>query len=172
MFSRSKQLEEVETAVLEANSNCDDTVSSISSASPVKESTEPRSKRTIRRPAYWLEMRGMKNSVNKSSEENGIYHCQSKAKLIFFSVFSVRDWFVPERHAAIQPKITSLLVLLMYQRKLTSASAQIWVQFSDITQFLLSDLSVNYSVTKLSSICRRGKCKSYTNHIRNKLQGL
>lgn len=78
MFSRSKQLEEVETAVLEVNSNCDDTVSSVSSASPegpVKESAEPRSKRAIRRPAYWLEMRGMKSSVNKSSEKNGIYHC-------------------------------------------------------------------------------------------------
>ncbi|XP_032911440.1 zinc finger protein 512 isoform X2 [Catharus ustulatus] len=78
---KSKQLEEVETAVLEVNSNCDDTVSSVSSASPegpVKESAEPRSKRAIRRPAYWLEMRGMKNSVNKSSEKNGKQETETK----------------------------------------------------------------------------------------------
>ncbi|XP_061206270.1 zinc finger protein 512 isoform X1 [Neopsephotus bourkii] len=69
---KSKQFEEVETTVLGLNSRYDETVSSISSAAPkgqVNGSTESRSKRTIRRPAYWLEMRGIKNSVNKSSEK-------------------------------------------------------------------------------------------------------
>ncbi|XP_054678798.1 zinc finger protein 512 isoform X8 [Grus americana] len=67
---KSKQFEEVETTVLGLNSNYDETVSNISSASPkgrVNGSAESRSKRTIRRPAYWLEMRGIKNSINKSS---------------------------------------------------------------------------------------------------------
>ncbi|RMB94035.1 hypothetical protein DUI87_29488 [Hirundo rustica rustica] len=80
---KSKQLEEVETSVLEVNSNCDDTVTNISSASskgPVNGSVEPRSKRTIRRPAYWLEMRGMKNSVNKSSEKKGEVLLKGKRK--------------------------------------------------------------------------------------------
>ncbi|NWW95963.1 ZN512 protein, partial [Rhynochetos jubatus] len=61
----------VETAVLGLSSHCDEPVSSIPSAtleSQVNGSTEPRSKRTIRRPAYWLEMRGVKTSVNGSSE--------------------------------------------------------------------------------------------------------
>ncbi|KAL9865001.1 zinc finger protein 512 isoform 1-T1 [Geothlypis trichas] len=68
---KSKQLEEVETAVGGVNSDSEDTVTNVSPASPVNGSAEPRSKRTIRRPAYWLEMRGMKNSVNKSSENKG-----------------------------------------------------------------------------------------------------
>ncbi|KAM4903540.1 zinc finger protein 512 isoform 2-T2 [Sylvia borin] len=72
---KSKQLEEEEEAAVPGvNSTCDDTDTNISSASPegpVNGSAEPRSKRTIRRPAYWLEMRGMKNSVNKSSEKKG-----------------------------------------------------------------------------------------------------
>lgn len=92
MSSRSKQLEEVETTVLGVNSNYDDTVTNISSASPkgpVNGSAEPRSKRTIRRPAYWLEMRGMKNSVNKSSEKKGTYHCSRQ------NCFSL--WFFCER---------------------------------------------------------------------------
>lgn len=75
-FSRSKQPEEGEAAVPEVNNNSDDTDTNISSASPeapVNGSAEPRSKRTIRRPAYWLEMRGMKNSANKSAEKKGIY---------------------------------------------------------------------------------------------------
>ncbi|NWI31832.1 ZN512 protein, partial [Sula dactylatra] len=62
----------VETTVLGLNSNYAETVSNISSASPksqVNGSAESRSKRTIRRPAYWLEMRGIKNSINKSSEK-------------------------------------------------------------------------------------------------------
>lgn len=83
MFSRPKQLEEVETAVGGVNSDSEDTVTNVSPASPVNGSAEPRSKRTIRRPAYWLEMRGMKNSVNKSSENKGICHWWSEAKLIF-----------------------------------------------------------------------------------------
>lgn len=104
MFSRSKQLEEVEAAVVGVNSDSEETVTNISSASPkspVNGSAEPRSKRTIRRPAYWLEMRGMKNSVNKSSEKNGIYHCWSKAKLIFSLVLQWEINFAHERHAAI-----------------------------------------------------------------------
>ncbi|XP_077032491.1 zinc finger protein 512 isoform X2 [Agelaius phoeniceus] len=68
---KSKPPEEVEAAVVGVSSASDDTVTNISPASPVNGSAEPRSKRTIRRPAYWLEMRGMKNSVNKSSEKKG-----------------------------------------------------------------------------------------------------
>ncbi|XP_075000740.1 zinc finger protein 512 isoform X9 [Calonectris borealis] len=71
---KSKQFEVVETTVLGLNSNYDETVSNISSASPksrVNGSAESRSKRTIRRPAYWLAMRGIKNSINKSSEKKG-----------------------------------------------------------------------------------------------------
>uniref|UniRef100_U3I7Z3 Zinc finger protein 512 n=1 Tax=Anas platyrhynchos platyrhynchos TaxID=8840 RepID=U3I7Z3_ANAPP len=70
IFSRSKQFEEVETTVLGLNSNYDEATSNVSSGSPktqVNGSGESRSKRTIRRPAYWLEMRGIKNSINKSS---------------------------------------------------------------------------------------------------------
>lgn len=52
----------------------------------------------------------------------------------------------------IEPKITSLLVLLMYREKLISATAQVWVQFSDITQFLLSDLSVKIITLWLNSV--------------------
>ncbi|XP_027525252.1 zinc finger protein 512 isoform X1 [Corapipo altera] len=80
---KSKQFEEVETTVLGVNSNYDDTVSNISSASPkgpVNGSTESRSKRTIRRPAYWLEMRGVKNSVNKSPEKKGEVSLKGKRK--------------------------------------------------------------------------------------------
>ncbi|NXT19815.1 ZN512 protein, partial [Syrrhaptes paradoxus] len=61
----------VETTVPGLNSDCE-TVSDTSSASRkgrVNGSAESRSKRTIRRPAYWLEMRGIKNSVNRSSEK-------------------------------------------------------------------------------------------------------
>lgn len=90
MFSRSKQLEEVETAVPGVTSDCEDTETNISCASPegpVNGSAEPRSKRTIRRPAYWLEMRGMKNNVSKSAEKKGISHCWSKAKLFFSLIF-------------------------------------------------------------------------------------
>ncbi|XP_053792880.1 zinc finger protein 512 isoform X3 [Vidua chalybeata] len=80
---KSKQLEEVEAAVVGVNSDSEDTVTNISSASPkspVNGSAEPRSKRTIRRPAYWLEMRGMKNSVNKSSEKKGEVLLKGKRK--------------------------------------------------------------------------------------------
>ncbi|XP_065486625.1 zinc finger protein 512 isoform X3 [Caloenas nicobarica] len=69
---KSEQIEEVETAVPGLNSSCDETVSDGSSASlksQVNGNAEPRSKRTIRRPTYWLEMSGVKSSVNKSSEE-------------------------------------------------------------------------------------------------------
>ncbi|XP_032538614.1 zinc finger protein 512 isoform X2 [Chiroxiphia lanceolata] len=79
----SKQFEEVETTVPEVNSNYDDTVSNVSSASPkgpVNGSPESRSKRTIRRPAYWLEMRGVKNSANKSPEKNGEVLLKGKRK--------------------------------------------------------------------------------------------
>nr|XP_026654537.1 zinc finger protein 512 isoform X2 [Zonotrichia albicollis] len=68
---KPKPAEEVEAAVVGVNSDSEDTVTTISPASPVNGSAEPRSKRTIRRPAYWLEMRGMKNSVSKSSEKKG-----------------------------------------------------------------------------------------------------
>ncbi|XP_037988217.1 zinc finger protein 512 isoform X2 [Motacilla alba alba] len=80
---KSKQLEEVEAAVVGANSDSEDTVTNISPASPngpVNGSAEPRSKRTIRRPAYWLEMRGMKNSVSKSSEKKGEVLLKGKRK--------------------------------------------------------------------------------------------
>ncbi|KAM6404747.1 zinc finger protein 512 isoform 6-T6 [Pluvialis apricaria] len=82
----SKQFEEVETTVLGLNSNYDETVSNISSASPksrVNGSAESRSKRTIRRPAYWLEMRGIKNSINKSSEKKAgevLLKCKRKSE--------------------------------------------------------------------------------------------
>ncbi|XP_027760812.1 zinc finger protein 512 isoform X2 [Empidonax traillii] len=80
---KSKQFEEVETTALGVNRNCDDTVSNISSASPkgpVNGSRESRSKRTIRRPAYWLEMRGVKNSVSKSPEKKGEVLLKGKRK--------------------------------------------------------------------------------------------
>lgn len=95
MFSRSKQPEEEEeeAAVPGVNSSCDDTDTNISSASaegPVNGSAEPRSKRTIRRPAYWLEMRGMKNSVNKSAEKKGNLALLVQGKTDFLSGSSVR----------------------------------------------------------------------------------
>ncbi|KAJ7405190.1 hypothetical protein BTVI_69753 [Pitangus sulphuratus] len=80
---KSKQFEEAETTALGVNRNCDDTVSNISSASPkgpVNGSRESRSKRTIRRPAYWLEMRGVKNSVSKSPEKKGEVLLKGKRK--------------------------------------------------------------------------------------------
>ncbi|NXU48226.1 ZN512 protein, partial [Turnix velox] len=73
----------VETTTLELNNNYDDTVSDVSSASSksqVNGSEESRSKRSIRRPTYWLEMRGIKNSVNKSSEKNEEVLSKSKRK--------------------------------------------------------------------------------------------
>ncbi|KFO13928.1 Zinc finger protein 512, partial [Balearica regulorum gibbericeps] len=73
----------VETTVLGLNSNYDEAVSNISSASPkgqVNGSAESRSKRTIRRPAYWLEMRGIKNSINKSSGKKGEVLLKGKRK--------------------------------------------------------------------------------------------
>lgn len=89
IFSRSKQFEEVETTVLGLNSNYDEATSNVSSGSPktqVNGSEESRSKRTIRRPAYWLEMRGIKNSINKSSAKKGTHHSLLNAKLVFSSV--------------------------------------------------------------------------------------
>ncbi|XP_050186846.1 zinc finger protein 512 [Myiozetetes cayanensis] len=80
---KSKQFEEVETTALGVNRNCDDTGSNISSASPkgpVNGSRESRSKRTIRRPAYWLEMRGVKNSVSKSPGKKGEVLLKGKRK--------------------------------------------------------------------------------------------
>ncbi|XP_054050352.1 zinc finger protein 512 isoform X4 [Rissa tridactyla] len=83
---KSKQFEEVETTALGLNSNYDETVSNVSSASPksrVNESAESRSKRSIRRPAYWLEMRGIKNSINKSSEKKAgevLLKCKRKSE--------------------------------------------------------------------------------------------
>ncbi|XP_030091501.1 zinc finger protein 512 [Serinus canaria] len=80
---KCKQLEEVEAAVVGVSSDSEDTVTSTSPASPeapVNGSAEPRSKRTIRRPAYWLEMRGMKNSVNKTSEKKGEVLLKGKRK--------------------------------------------------------------------------------------------
>ncbi|KAF2982075.1 hypothetical protein EK904_014084 [Melospiza melodia maxima] len=76
----SKPAEEVEAAVVGVNSDSEDTATTISPASPVNGSAEPRSKRTIRRPAYWLEMRGMKNSVSKSSEKKGEVLLKGKRK--------------------------------------------------------------------------------------------
>ncbi|XP_037248059.1 uncharacterized protein LOC119150059 isoform X2 [Falco rusticolus] len=80
---RSKHFEEVETTVLGLSSNCDETGSSVSSASPqgrVNGSAESRSKRAIRRPAYWLETRGVKASINKSSENKGEVLLKGKRK--------------------------------------------------------------------------------------------
>ncbi|KFP28552.1 Zinc finger protein 512, partial [Colius striatus] len=63
----------VETTVIELSSDYDETVSNISSASPKHRVNgspeESRSKRTIRRPAYWLEMRGMKNGISKPAKK-------------------------------------------------------------------------------------------------------
>jgi len=93
MFSRSKQFEEVETTVVGLTSSYDETVSNVSSASPesqVNGNAESRSKRTIRRPAYWLKMRGIKNSIDKSSGKKGTYHSWLDANLFFFLVL-LRD---------------------------------------------------------------------------------
>ncbi|KFQ33103.1 Zinc finger protein 512, partial [Mesitornis unicolor] len=73
----------VEAAVPGLHSDCDETVSSVSSASPkggVNGSAESRSRRAIRRPAYWLEMRGIKNSINKPSEKKGEVLLKGKRK--------------------------------------------------------------------------------------------
>ncbi|NXG60593.1 ZN512 protein, partial [Hemiprocne comata] len=73
----------VETPVLGLHSNCDETASNVSSASPesqVNGSAESRSKRTIRRPAYWLEMRGIKNNTKKSSEKKAEVLLKGKRK--------------------------------------------------------------------------------------------
>ncbi|OXB55595.1 hypothetical protein ASZ78_005144 [Callipepla squamata] len=71
---RTEQFEEMETTPLGLNSNYNETASNVSSGSQksrVNGRAESRSKRTIRRPAYWLEMRGIKNNVSKSSEKKG-----------------------------------------------------------------------------------------------------
>ncbi|KAM6326853.1 LOW QUALITY PROTEIN: zinc finger protein 512 [Alca torda] len=82
---KSKQFEEVETTALGLNSNYDETVSNVSSASPksqVNESAESRSKRSIRRPAYWLEMRGIKNAFKSSDKKAGevLLKCKRKSE--------------------------------------------------------------------------------------------
>ncbi|NWI87422.1 ZN512 protein, partial [Pitta sordida] len=62
----------VETPALGVSSNCDDPASDVSPASPKgpeNGSAEPRSRRSIRRPDYWLEMRGMKNSVKSPGKK-------------------------------------------------------------------------------------------------------
>ncbi|OXB84363.1 UNVERIFIED_CONTAM: hypothetical protein H355_010790 [Colinus virginianus] len=69
---KTEQFEEMETTPLGLNSNYNETASNVSSGSQksrVNGRAESRSKRTIRRPAYWLEMRGIKNNVSKSSEK-------------------------------------------------------------------------------------------------------
>ncbi|NXY76598.1 ZN512 protein, partial [Glareola pratincola] len=76
----------VESTALGLNSNYDQTVSNVSSASSksrVNGSAESRSKRSIRRPAYWLEMRGVKNSINKPSEKKAgevLLKCKRKSE--------------------------------------------------------------------------------------------
>lgn len=65
----------METTHLGLKSNYNETARNISSGSQkstVNGRAESRSKRTIRRPAYWLEMRGIKNNVNKSSDEKEV----------------------------------------------------------------------------------------------------
>lgn len=72
---KTKQFEEMETTHLGLKSNYNETARNISSGSQkstVNGRAESRSKRTIRRPAYWLEMRGIKNNVNKSSDEKEV----------------------------------------------------------------------------------------------------
>lgn len=94
MFSRTKQFEEMETTPLGLNSNYNETASNISSGSQksaMNGRAESRSKRTIRRPAYWLEMRGIKNNVNKSSDEKGTRHSWFSAKLFFLFSSFTRD---------------------------------------------------------------------------------
>lgn len=84
----------METTPLGLNSNYNETASNISSGSQksaVNGRAESRSKRTIRRPAYWLEMRGIKNNVNKSSDEKGIHHTWLNAKLFFLFCSLMRD---------------------------------------------------------------------------------
>ncbi|KAM6323678.1 zinc finger protein 512 [Aegotheles albertisi] len=79
---KSKQFEEVETPALGLSSDYDETVSN-TSASPksrVNGGAESRSKRAIRRPAYWLEMREIKNSIKKSSEKKGEILLKGKRK--------------------------------------------------------------------------------------------
>lgn len=85
VFSRSKQVEEVQTAVPGLNSSCDETVGDGSSSSLRSQvnGAEPRGKRAIRRPAYWLEMRGVKNGVNKPSGKKGTRHSWLNATLFF-----------------------------------------------------------------------------------------
>lgn len=115
VFSRPKQIGEMEAAVPGLNSSCDETVGDGSSASLQSQvnGAEPTGKRTVRRPAYWLEMRGAKNGDNKSPGKKGTRHSWLNATL-FLSGSFLRYWMASEGHAAIQPQITSLLVLLMY----------------------------------------------------------
>lgn len=86
----------METTHLGLKSNYNETARNISSGSQkstVNGRAESRSKRTIRRPAYWLEMRGIKNNVNKSSDEKGTHYSWFNAKLFFlFSSFMRNDF--------------------------------------------------------------------------------
>ncbi|KAK2515399.1 Znf512 [Columba livia] len=70
---KPKQIGEMEAAVPGLNSSCDETVGDGSSASLQSQvnGAEPTGKRTVRRPAYWLEMRGAKNGDNKSPGKKG-----------------------------------------------------------------------------------------------------
>ncbi|XP_054035833.1 zinc finger protein 512 isoform X3 [Dryobates pubescens] len=80
---KSKQFEEVEAAVLGLKSSYDETKSSVSSASVkdrVNGSTESRSKRAVHRPAYSLEMRGVKNSIKPSDKKAGEVLLKGKRK--------------------------------------------------------------------------------------------
>ncbi|XP_067999216.1 zinc finger protein 512 isoform X2 [Melanerpes formicivorus] len=79
---KSKQFEEVEAAVLGLKSSYDETKSNVSSASVkdrVNGSAESRSKRAVHRPAYSLEMRGVKNSI-KPSDKKGEVLLKGKRK--------------------------------------------------------------------------------------------
>ncbi|NXD45652.1 ZN512 protein, partial [Copsychus sechellarum] len=84
----------VGTADLEVDSNGDDAFFFIPPASPegpVNGSAEPIFFWAIRRPDYWLEMRGMKNFFFKSSETKGEVLLKGKRKSEQFFFKDVKD---------------------------------------------------------------------------------
>ena len=91
---KTKQFEEMETTHLGLKSNYNETARNISSGSQkstVNGRAESRSKRTIRRPAYWLEMRGIKNNVNKSSDEKAEVLLKGKRKSVLRESEDLKD---------------------------------------------------------------------------------
>ncbi|TFJ98092.1 flotillin-1 [Platysternon megacephalum] len=74
--------EEFETSLLGSDNNneCFSDSSSTSSKGRVSGSSESGGKRAIRRPTDWLEMRGIKTNINKSSEKKGESPSRGKRK--------------------------------------------------------------------------------------------